>query len=65
MTTTPGAAPRRRARSFPVTVTRLPVARCEVCGQSLAHRRGEASAALTTHYERHHPDLLPRRPTPP
>jgi hypothetical protein len=61
MTTTPRRAPAsRRARSFPVTVTTLPVARCEVCGRELAHRKGQVSAALTTHYERDHPDLLSR-----
>ncbi|MFN0282258.1 MAG: hypothetical protein ACKVZ6_09840 [Kineosporiaceae bacterium] len=58
MTTTPRPPASRRARSFPVTVTQLPVARCEVCGRSLAHRKGDANAVLTTHYERDHPDLL-------
>jgi hypothetical protein len=41
-----------------VTVTRLPVTRCEVCGRTLAHRPGQASAVLTEHYHRMHPDAL-------
>lgn len=64
METTPApAAParRRRARApFPVTVTQMPMATCQVCGRSLAHRKGEVSAALTAHYERDHPELLGR-----
>lgn len=60
MTTTPRGPARRPARSFPVTVTRLPIARCEVCGRPLAHRKGDASAVLTSHYQRDHPDLLTR-----
>jgi hypothetical protein len=43
-----------------VTVTQMPMATCQVCGRSLAHRKGEVSAALTTHYERDHPELLGR-----
>jgi hypothetical protein len=43
---------------FPVTVTRLPVTRCEVCGRTLAHQPGQASAVLTAHYHRMHPDAL-------
>ena len=43
---------------FPVTVTRLPVTRCEVCGRTLAHRPGQASAVLTKHYLRMHPEAL-------
>ena len=48
----------RRSTAFPVTVTHLPLARCEVCGRTLAHRKGEVSAVLTAHYEREHPELL-------
>jgi len=64
-TSTPSSARsggRRRAgrTSFPVTVTQLPVMRCEVCGRRLAHRAGDASTVLTAHYEREHPDLLGR-----
>ena len=50
--------PRADRRSFPVTVTQLPTVRCQVCGGTVAHRRGEVGAALTTHYEREHPELL-------
>jgi hypothetical protein len=41
-----------------VTVSRLPVTRCEVCGRSLAYRPGQASAVLTQHYNRMHPEAL-------
>ncbi len=43
---------------FPVTVTRLPVSRCEVCQRTFATRTGQASAVLTEHYLREHPDVL-------
>jgi len=43
---------------FPVTVTRLPVTRCQVCGRTLAYRPGKASAVLTEHYAKMHPDAL-------
>jgi hypothetical protein len=43
---------------FPVTVTRLPVSRCQVCQRTIAGRTGLASAALTEHYRREHPDVL-------
>jgi hypothetical protein len=43
---------------FPVTVTRLPVSRCQVCQRTIASRTGQASAALTEHYRREHPALL-------
>ena len=45
-------------RRFPVTVTRLPVTRCEICHRTLAHRPGEASTVLTEHYQRTHPEAL-------
>lgn len=48
-----------RRRSFPVTVTQLPVVRCAQCGQTIAHRAGEASAVLTVHYEQAHADVVP------
>ena len=47
-----------RPRRFPVTVTRLPVVRCEICRRTVAHRPGEASQVLTEHYRREHPDAL-------
>jgi hypothetical protein len=48
----------QRARRFPVTVTRLPVVRCDICKRTVAHRPGEASQVLTAHYRREHPDAL-------
>jgi hypothetical protein len=47
---------------FPVTVTRLPVTRCEVCGRTLAYRPGQASTVLTQHYNRAHPEALTEAP---
>jgi hypothetical protein len=47
-----------RPRRFPVTVTRLPVVRCEICQRTVAHRPGQASEVLTEHYRREHPDVL-------
>jgi hypothetical protein len=43
---------------FPVTVTHLPLSRCQVCQRTIASRTGQASAALTEHYRREHPDVL-------
>jgi hypothetical protein len=43
---------------FPVTVTQLPVVRCQICRRTVAHRPGGASAALTEHYRRAHADAL-------
>jgi len=45
-------------RRFPVTVTRLPVTRCQICQRTIAYRPGEASAVLTEHYRRQHPEAL-------
>ena len=42
----------------PVTVTQLPLVRCAVCRRTVAHRPGEASAVLTKHYEKTHPELV-------
>jgi hypothetical protein len=42
----------------PVEVTQLPLVRCAVCRRTVAHRPGEASAVLTRHYERAHPELV-------
>jgi hypothetical protein len=49
---------RSAASSFPVTVTRLPVVRCEICARTVAYRPGQASVVLTEHYRRMHPDEL-------
>jgi hypothetical protein len=43
---------------FPVTVTRLPVVRCQICQRTVAYRPGQASAVLTEHYRRAHPEAL-------
>lgn len=47
---------RSDSHQFPVTVSKLPVTRCDVCGKTLAYRPGEASAVLTRHYTKIHPD---------
>ena len=49
---------RSAAKNFPVTVTQLPVTRCEICQRTVAFRPGEASAALTRHYELRHQDMM-------
>jgi hypothetical protein len=49
---------RSKSRRFPVTVTRLPVIRCQVCQRTMACRSGQASAVLTEHYRREHPEML-------
>ena len=46
------------ASRFPVTVTHLPVMRCEICRRTVAYRPGQASAVLTGHYLRAHPEAL-------
>jgi hypothetical protein len=46
------------AERFPVTVTRLPVSRCQICQRTMASKAGQASAVLTEHYRREHPDVL-------
>jgi hypothetical protein len=49
---------RSNSRRFPVTVTQLPVIRCQICGSSIASRPGQASTVLTEHYQRVHPEVL-------
>jgi hypothetical protein len=53
---------RSATKSFPVTVTRLPVTRCEICGRTVAYRPGQASAALTKHYQLMHSEALGTKP---
>ena len=43
---------------FPVTVTHLPVVRCQICRRTVAHRAGDASTVLTEHYRRSHAAAL-------
>jgi hypothetical protein len=40
------------SRRFPVTVTQLPVTRCEICRRTVAYRPGSLSEVLTEHYRR-------------
>jgi hypothetical protein len=47
-----------RSRRFPVTVTRLPVMRCQICHRTVAYRPGNLSEVLTEHYRRAHPEAL-------
>ena len=47
-----------RSRRFPVTVTHLPVTRCQLCDRTLAYRPGNISVVLTEHYRRAHPEAL-------
>ena len=48
------------SRRFPVTVTQLPVTRCEICQRTVVYRPGTLSEALTEHYRRAHPEALGR-----
>jgi hypothetical protein len=46
-----------RSRRFPVTVTHLPVTRCQLCDRTLAYRPGNITEVLTQH-ARAHPEAL-------
>jgi hypothetical protein len=46
------------SRRFPVTVTQLPVTRCQICHRTVAYRPGSLSGVLTEHYRRAHPETL-------
>jgi integrase len=46
------------SRPFPVTVTQLPVTRCEICRRTVAYRPGSLSEALTEYYRRAYPEAL-------
>jgi hypothetical protein len=48
----------RSSRHFPVTVSHLPVVRCEICKRTVAYRPGKISEVLTEHYRRAHPEAL-------
>ena len=41
---------------FPVTVTQLPVTRCQICHRTVAYRPGNLTEVLTEHYRRAHPE---------
>jgi hypothetical protein len=51
------------SRRFPVTVSHLPVTRCQICHRPVACRPGNLSRVLTGHYRRAHPQApgLPSR----
>ena len=42
----------------PVTITHLPVTRCQLCDRTLAYRPGNISEVLTEHYRRAHRETL-------
>ena len=46
------------SRRFPVTVTQLPVTRCQICHRTVAYRPGNLSEVLTEHYRRAHLQAL-------
>ena len=46
------------SRRFPVTVTQLPVTRCQICHRTVAYRLGSLSEVLTDHYRRARPEAL-------
>ena len=46
------------SRRFPVTVTQLPVTRCQICHRTVAYRPGNLTEVLTEHYRRAHPQAL-------
>jgi hypothetical protein len=46
------------SRRFPVTVTQLPVTRCEICHHTVAYRPGSLSEIQTEHCRRAHPEAL-------
>jgi hypothetical protein len=47
-----------RPRRFPVTVTHLPVTRCQICHGTVAYRPGSLSKVSTERYRRAHPRAL-------
>ncbi len=49
------------ARRFPVTVTQLPLTRCQLCDRPLAYQPGKVSEAVNEHYRRAHPEVLGTR----
>ena len=46
------------SRRFPVTVTHLPVTRCQICHRTVAYWPGNLSEVLTEHYRRAHSEAL-------
>jgi hypothetical protein len=52
------AMSKSRCRRFPVTVTQLPVTRCQICHRTVPYRPGNLSEVLAGHYRRAHPEAL-------
>jgi hypothetical protein len=50
---------------LPVTVTHLPMTRCQLCDRTVAYRPGAISETLTEHYRRARPDVLDPASWPP
>jgi hypothetical protein len=48
------------SRRFPVTVTHLPVTRCQICHRTVAYRPGNLTEVMTEHYRRAHPERSTR-----
>jgi hypothetical protein len=51
---------------FPVTLTELPVTRCQICHRTVAYQPGTMTEVLTEHHRRAHPEALnpaSRQPT--
>jgi hypothetical protein len=44
------------SRRFPVTVTHLPVKRCQICRRTVVCPPGSLSEVLTEDYRRSHPE---------
>lgn len=47
-------APAAKPKAGPVTVTRQPVTRCDLCGNPVTYEAGKASEVLTAHYNQKH-----------
>ena len=41
-----------------MTVTQLPVTRCEICHRTMGYQPGRLSEVLTEHYRQAHPEIL-------
>ena len=46
------------SRRFPLTVTQLPVTRCQICRRTVPYRPGSLSEVLAEHYRRAYPEAL-------
>jgi hypothetical protein len=47
-----------RRQPFLVTIRQLPLVGCSLCHRTLAHQPNQTTTALTTHYQREHPEAL-------